>query len=287
MIGELRRAASVYPPLCRVRVSLLAALSAAVGSILCTGHIGMGSLETAGSVFLLACGMSAMNQLQERHIDARMPRTRNRPIPRGALTPRKAAFIAAFLLVGGLCLLALCANQRALLLGIVAVLWYNGLYTSLKKRTAFAVIPGALVGSLGPAIGWVAAGGSLRSAPILTLCLFFYVWQIPHFWLLMLEFGQEYERAGLPSMSRLLGPVQMRRIASAWIIATVVASLIVVMALRPGHPLLGFSLPLLSIWIISEMPALIRRKAPERPRLFKRLNAYMAAVLLLIILGKI
>lgn len=287
MMAGVKKAASILRALCRAKISLMAALSAAVGTVLHAKHLTMDSLTVAGSVFLLACGMSALNQLQERDVDARMPRTRNRPIPTGTLTPFSAACVSVLLILGGLCPLALSANPGAGLLGIFAVLSYNGLYTYLKRRTAFAVIPGALVGSLGPAIGWASHGGNLWSPPIVTLCLFFYLWQIPHFWLLMIKYGTEYEQAGLPSVSRMLTPVQMRRIAAIWISSTIVASFVVVMVFLPRHVPVGFALPLLSIWVFSQVPALIRRTSPDRPRLFQRLNAYMTAVLLLIILGGI
>ncbi|MGW8273307.1 MAG: UbiA family prenyltransferase, partial [Thermodesulfovibrionales bacterium] len=279
--------ASLLFALFRVRVSLMAALSAGAGFIFYEGRIAMDSVSVGGSVFLLACGMSALNQLQERHIDARMPRTSSRPLPAGTITPRTARLISMLLLFGSLSLLGIRANPATVLIGASAVLWYNGLYTWLKRKTAFAVIPGSLTGSMGPAMGWAAAGGSLWSPPIGILCLFFYMWQIPHFWLLMIDYGREYEQAGLPSVSRLLRPVQMRRIAAAWVVATGVGSLIVAMGFLPGHAPLGFALTLLSIWMISQMPGLIREEMPDRVRLFQRLNAYMTAVLLLIILGEI
>jgi hypothetical protein len=84
------------------------------------------------------------------------------------------------------------------------VLWYNGVYTFLKRKSPFAAIPGAVIGAIPPAIGWICGKGALSFDPqILALSFFFFIWQVPHFWLLLLNFGRDYEKAGFPSLTRI------------------------------------------------------------------------------------
>jgi protoheme IX farnesyltransferase len=73
-------------------------------------------------------------------------------------------------------------------------------YTFLKRKTGFAVIPGSLTGALPPLIGWVAAGGGVTEPLIIYISVFVFIWQIPHFWLRILIYGKEYQEAGLPTL---------------------------------------------------------------------------------------
>ena len=105
--------------------------------------------------------------------------------------------------------------------------WYNWIYTPLKQKTAFAAVPGALVGAIPPALGWVAGGGTLLDPRIGGLALFFFIWQIPHFWLLLLDSSRDYESAGLPSITKIFSTEQIKRIVFIWLLSTGVSSLII------------------------------------------------------------
>jgi protoheme IX farnesyltransferase len=225
----LYRPLKIYLILCRAWISLFAACSAATGFFLAPGRHASGVLIPVASVFLLACGASALNQYQERDIDAKMKRTRGRPLPSGALTPSRAMTVSAALMLAGLSL-AFLNGPVAFTLGLLALVWYNGIYTPLKRTTAFAAIPGAAVGMIAPAIGW-ASGGAAFDGKIASICFIFFLWQVPHFWLLVLRHGDDYERAGLPSLTKVMTKAQIARITYAWITAAVVATL--------GLPLYG------------------------------------------------
>jgi protoheme IX farnesyltransferase len=204
------------------KISSVAALSTLTGAVLFSVRYGSSPrvLAPVAGTLLLAFGACALNQVQERRIDAQMERTRGRPLPAGRALPGEALALAVALLAAGLGVLAAGAGPTATLLGAAAAVWYNGVYTYLKRVSAFAALPGALVGAVPPLLGWTAAGGALLDFRALALGAFFFVWQVPHFWLLLLRRGEEYRRAGLPSLSARFSPDQLSRITLAWLTAT-------------------------------------------------------------------
>jgi protoheme IX farnesyltransferase len=234
-------------------------------------------------VFLLACGSSALNQYQERDIDARMERTRHRPIPGGVISAAQALTASLILITSGLSFLIYDGGNAAFCLGLGAVLWYNGVYTFLKKKSAFAAVPGALVGAIPPAIGWASAGGELFNPMLLAFCFLFFMWQVPHFWLLVLRHGKEYEKAGLPSLSRLLSRAQISRITFIWIFATAAASLALPLYGMGNFRTVYVALVLAAVWLIGNGAKLLRVGAAEPSIVaFRRINGYIFIVMLLL-----
>jgi protoheme IX farnesyltransferase len=193
-------------------------------------------LPSAAGVFLLAAGSSALNQIQEQKTDALMDRTRNRPVAAGRLHPAAALAIAIALLASGLAALAQTDSLTATVLGAFSALWYNAVYTPLKKRTAFALLPGALCGALPPLVGWTAAGGHPTDPLIVLLAGLFFLWQIPHFWRRSLRWRDDYRRAGLPVASDLFSDRQNRRILSSWIISLGAGALAILLLALPALP---------------------------------------------------
>jgi protoheme IX farnesyltransferase len=155
-----------------------------------------------------------------------MERTKARPLPAGRMNPETALWISLGLILLGALILFGGAGRLALALGLFGVVWYDVVYTSLKQKTAFAAVPGALVGAIPPALGWVAGGGELLDPRIAGVALFFLIWQIPHFWLLLLGASKDYENAGLPSITEIFSTEQVKRIVFIWLLSTGVCSLI-------------------------------------------------------------
>jgi len=87
------------------------------------------------------------------------------------------------------------------------------------------VVPGAITGALPPLIGWVAAGGGLWEKPIIFIGFLFFTGQIPHFWLLILKYGEEYQKAGIPSLTKVFSPNQINRLTFTWVVTSVIAAL--------------------------------------------------------------
>ncbi len=278
-----------YFTLFRVTVSYFSAYSAATGYLLASSPRPSMIVPVVG-VFLLACGSSAFNQYQERDIDARMERTKRRPVPSGAITARHALTISLILISAGLFFLIIYnVGMIAFGLGLGAVLWYNGAYAYLKKKTAFAAVPGALVGSIPPAIGWVSGGGDLFSPRLLAFCLVFFLWQIPHFWLLILRHGKDYEEAGLPSLTGFLSKAQISRITFAWIFATAAASLSLPLYGMGNSKIASFFLFPAAVWLVWNGMKLLGEKSTSDSSIhgFNRMNGYIFIVMSLLSLDRI
>jgi heme o synthase len=202
------------------------------------------------AVFILASGSAALNHYQEREFDGLMKRTCDRPVPSGRVTPANAFRVAVGMIIIGSILLYRSSNILALLLGLITVFWYNAVYTPLKRITPLAVIPGALIGALPPAIGWTAAGGNLTDPFLLIVALFFFVWQIPHFWLLLLKFGDEFEEAGYPTLTSRYSNQQIAKFTFSWIIITVIISMIIPVFGINSSFMLYMGLFLCAAWLV-------------------------------------
>jgi protoheme IX farnesyltransferase len=95
---------------------------------------------------------------------------------------------------------------------------YNLFYTSLKKISIFALIPGAIVGAIPPMIGFTSAGGALFYPGILAFSAFMFLWQLPHFWLIIIKYGEEYKAAGFATISKYLNEIQIRYLVFFWVL---------------------------------------------------------------------
>lgn len=270
------RAATAYLRLCKLRIAALSTLSAAAACQLAAPRLGAGCFLPLAGVFLLACGSGALNQYQERELDARMPRTWQRPLPAGEIRPRAALLFAAILMTFGLLALLRGGGTAAALLGLAAVIWYNGVYTGLKEKSAFAFFPGALVGAAPPAIGWVSAGGGIADPRLLALCGLLFLWQVPHFGLLLLDHGEEYAKAGLPIASDLAPRLQFARIVLYWIVGAAAAGLLLPLpesagTLRAVPWAAALALAASGWGILSGRRTAIRRA-------FRAINAYLVLI---------
>ncbi len=272
---------SSYANLCRPAIAFLSACSALTGYLLAPHHPLLKGLLITSGVFLLAAAASALNQCQERDIDSRMERTRTRPIPAGFVTARQALSLGLVLLLTGLCFLLMAGTLPAFL-GACAVVWYNGLYTPLKRITAFAAVPGAVVGVIPPAMGWTAAGGTLSDSRLFPLCFLFFMWQVPHFWLQILDHGNEYEQAGLPALSAKLRKEQLGRMTFIWIFATSVSGLLLPLFGTIREPFIYFMLFAVGLGIVVKGSGLLTGPGPRVKTVFRTVNTYIVAVMTLI-----
>lgn len=289
MLDYIKKYWSVLLELGKVRITFFVSLTTALGFILFTGKIEIGIFLPTLGVFLLAAGSSCLNHFQEQKFDAAMERTKGRPLPSGRIDSVSTLLIGINVILFGSIVLYYSSNLDALLLGWLAVLWYNVFYTPLKRKFALAVVPGALIGAIPPVIGWAAAGGSPFDTKILIVALFFFIWQVPHFWLLLLLHGKDYEQAGFPTLTRLFSALQVSRITFVWIVALAFSCVLIPLTNISSKPLTPILLFLLALWLIFEsrgilssyIEKVIFRKA------FVRINIFVLLVVLLVSLDKL
>jgi protoheme IX farnesyltransferase len=145
---------------------------------------------------LAAGGTLALNQYLERDLDARMVRTRHRPLPDGRLLPSEALAFGIALLAGGLVYLAAAVNGLTAAITAVIAATYLLLYTPLKRVTSLCSLVGAVPGALPPVAGWAAARGTLGADPWVLFAIMF-LWQIPHTLAIGRMYRDDYARAGI------------------------------------------------------------------------------------------
>ncbi len=221
--------------LLRLRLSAMIALSALAGYLLVPQRPGWSALPLTLGVFLLAGSGSALNQLLERSTDLLMERTRNRPLASGRMHPRRGLAIGLLSAAAALTILTATFPPLVAGTGILSLACY-GAYTLLKPHSAFALLPGALCGALPPLMGWFASGNHTSHPDIVVLAGLFFLWQIPHFWLICRSRGEEYARAGLPMPPLLFGDQTGRRLLSVWISCFIFSALPPLLHLASFNP---------------------------------------------------
>jgi protoheme IX farnesyltransferase len=272
--------------LTKLRISGASTFTAAAGYVAFLRGADSGLITTLLGILLLAMGSSALNEVQEHRFDALMPRTATRPIPRGDLTPLQATVFAVSLAVVGFLILLLAHNLTSALLGALAMGWYNGFYTPLKRVSAFAVVPGSLIGALPPAIGWTAAGGNVADPTVLALAFAFFIWQVPHFWLLVGLHAEGYEEAGYPTLVGLFGRPRLSRLTFTWTCGTAAACgllpLFRVLVSWPAEVMLGLG----AVWLVAGSLPLLRpgQDAVLYRRVFMNINLFALVLTAAVIL---
>ena len=277
---------SLLLELTKLRISGASTFTAAAGYVAFRRGMDLGLVTTLLGILLLAMGSSALNEVQEHQLDAQMPRTAGRPIPRGDISPRAAAVLAILMAVAGFATLWAAHNLTAALLGALALAWYNGFYTPLKRHSAFAVVPGSLIGALPPAIGWAAAGGGVSDPTILALAFAFFIWQVPHFWLLVGLHAEGYEAAGFPTLVGLLGRPRLSRLTFTWTCGTAAACALLpmfrVLNAWPTVAMLGLG----ALWLLVGSLPLLREGQDARlyRRVFMNINLFALVLTAAVIL---
>ena len=266
----------------KVRITFAVTLTMIAGYALAKNTLDAGVLLPMSGIFILACGSAALNHYQDKDRDALMKRTMNRPIPSGKISSTQVLLISFVEIALGTYLIYLGSNFLAAQLGLLALIWYNGIYTPLKRKTAVAVIPGSIIGSIPPMVGWVAGGGALADPRLLVLAFFFFVWQVPHFWLLMLNYGKEYETAGYPSITAKISKQQIKNATFIWTAATAVAALMLPVFGLVSTLFFKVIVLLAAVWLITVFAPLLQAKKKEFNPFFyfMRINYFVLVLII-------
>ena len=209
-------------PLIRPGVSLAVGLSAWAGYTMAAGAFALGSLFVFAATFALTGAVSVLNQIQEVETDRLMQRTMHRPLAGGQMSRGQGYALCAALLAAAGLFLGPDFGWAAVAVMAVVLGLYNGLYTLLKPRTAWAMIPGALCGALPPWIGWLAGGGGLLALEPVYLLALFFIWQMPHFWMLAENNAADYAAAGFPVPANSFSGFSRQAMPRLWALALAV-----------------------------------------------------------------
>ena len=236
-----------YLQLCKPNVVALIVFTAVVGMLLAApGMVPLDALVFGTLGIGLAAGSAAaVNHVVDQKIDAIMGRTRGRPLPQGAVSARDALIFALAIGALAMAMLGLLVNPLTALLTFLSLIGYAIVYTAwLKRATPQNIVIGGAAGAFPPVIGWAGAGGLPTDTRILEVAFFFLLWQIPHFWLLLLFYEKDYTDGGLPSMFDRFDRRQIVKLTFLWIAAVCVAALLLPMADVFDRPALALVLAL-------------------------------------------
>jgi len=199
---DLRHLVEQYVALTKPRIVLLAAFCALIGMLLASEGMVPWRILVFGTlgISLLAGAGFAFNCLVERSIDAKMARTRARPLARGELSAGGTLLFSGVLGGVGSALLYAFVNPLTMWLTLATFVGYAVIYTViLKPATPQNIVIGGASGAMPPLLGWTAVANEI-SAPAIVLFLIIFVWTPPHFWALALYRVEDYRNSGLPML---------------------------------------------------------------------------------------
>ena len=244
--------------------------------------LGQDALPSPARAFwvLLGTGLaggasSALNAYFERETDARMARTRRRPLPAAVLLPRVVLGYGLALTVISTIILAAVGGWLAAAVGLGTIAFYVGVYTLwLKPRTPQNIVIGGAAGGVAPLIASAAMSGSISTGAWVLFTLIF-LWTPPHFWAIALFRKQDYASAGFPMMPLVVGDQPTRWRSLAYAIALSIVSLVPVWL---GDLGVGYGLPavVLDAWFVGEIVrSMVLRDVAADYRVFRVSIAYL------------
>jgi protoheme IX farnesyltransferase len=277
---------AVYTDLIKYKLSLAVTFSSVTGYFIYHNIFEISLLYLVSGVFFLASASAVLNQYTEIHSDSVMNRTKKRPLPLEKISPGRALLVGSVLFGIGVLSLLL-TGLTPVLLGLFNVLLYNVVYTRLKRVTPFAIIPGALVGAVPPLIGYTAAGGILPGYGIILFSAFMFLWQLPHFWLILLKYREEYDLAGFITMSHYMTEKQIRILVFSWgLLSTVFLVLFSVTGIVFDRLLTTILVPLNIVFIFAFYYFLFRKAAnKDVGGAFILVNSFSLLVMILFIIN--
>lgn len=265
-------------------LSFAVSLSALFAYIMAKGEVGMDMLLATFSVLLVAMGVSTLNQVQEYREDSKMERTKHRPIASGRMSPTTGVVIAVVLILLSFVFIYSLLGLTGINFFAFALIWYNLMYTPLKKRSALAVVPGAILGVIPPAIGWLVAGHSLFELEFIAVAIYYFIWQVPHFWLLVMLFHGDYKDGGYPTAMRLFGEGTLQRLTFVWLVLTIYAGIFMVYTFTVYLPMTIILSAALGVWAFIVSLRLLKKEfeLKDARAIFWKINAAFLGIIILL-----
>lgn len=287
-VVSMRGLVAAYVALMKPRIIELLLLTTLPVMFLARGGVPPLGLVVATLVggTLSAGSANALNCVVDADIDARMRRTRRRPLARDQVSRRDALLFGLMLAVVSTLVLGLLVNWLSAALALAANAFYVVGYTVLlKPRTAQNIVWGGVAGCFPALIGWTAVRGSLGWAPfVLFLVVFF--WTPPHFWALAIRYREDYASAGVPMLPSVAPTRTVARQILGYSIVTLLTSLLLWPVAGTGVLYPGVALVLGAV-LVTESWQLLRRASTSdelatlRPlRLFHLSNLYLTLLFL-------
>jgi heme o synthase len=201
-----------FVALLKPRVMSLVVFTGFAGMIVAPGSIHPVIAAIAILCIAVATGASgAINMWYEQDLDAKMERTKDRPLPAGRMEPEAALAFGCVLAGGSVMVMGLGVNWAAAALLALAIGFYVFVYTIwLKRRTPQNIVIGGAAGAFPPMIGWAAVTGDISMGGIALFALIF-MWTPPHFWALALYKSGDYEKAGVPMLPVVSGVLETKK----------------------------------------------------------------------------
>ena len=191
--------------LTKPRLSLLVVVTALIGTLMAPDKINFFKAFFAFVLItMVVLGAAALNCYIERDTDAKMIRTKNRPLPSKRMKPKTALYFGAVLILFAVPVLCIYINLVTGILAVIAAASYLYAYTPMKQKSELAVYVGAIPGALPPVMGWTAVTGQIDFMAV-TLFLILFVWQLPHFLAISLYHADDYGNANIkvyPNLKR-------------------------------------------------------------------------------------
>ena len=236
-----------------------------------------GSLASGGSM--------AINMWYERDIDPLMERTESRPIPSGYISPNHALIFGITVCLMGIAIVYFLSVPEAGMITGFSAFFYVFIYTMfLKRRTPQNIVIGGLAGATPPAIGWIAAGGSIEDPLPWLMVLTIFMWTPPHFWSLTLSKRRDYGEAGVPMLPVVKGEDVTRNHIAGYTVTLVVTSLMMVVIGNAGLLFLITGM-ILSLYFCYLSFSLKTSKSEEEAwNLFKVSNIYLYSLFICLVL---
>jgi protoheme IX farnesyltransferase len=263
-----------FATLLKPRVMSLVVFTALVGMVAANGDLA--PVLAAIALLSIAVGAGAagaLNMAYEGALDARMRRTRKRPVPSGRLSGSDAAAFGIVLASFSVVILGLAANWLAASLLAFTIFFYAVVYTMwLKPRTAQNIVIGGAAGALPPVGGWAAMTGSVSLEPVIYFLIIF-MWTPPHFWALALFTRDDYARAGIPMMPNVAGDESTRLQILIYSVLLAATGLLP-WALGHSGPAYGVAAALFGAEFVRRAIILWRKRDAHNYRAAKRLFGY-------------